>query len=409
MISKNIKNNSILIGKRIAYVIESFNPGITPLGGAGIITQSIAHEILKQDVNLKVIVDSYSPQAPKKIKSWNREDLDVYQFPLLKCMPKGVHFFGRTRRKYIIAKLNFNNILKLTKPDIVHIHSHPDGLVRLALEFKKKTKAKIIFTTHGLDPKFNKYPHYKDVPYFPKWIEAVESVDFWVPCGPVDQKGLIKWGISEEKILPIYNGVEVPESLPEMRNGDKNKEFRITYVGRMIKRKGIFDLAEAMVEVVKGEKNKNFILTMVGAYSNEILKKLQKILEPVSDKLKYEFLGELPNKKIKNILLSSNIFCYPTKSPWEGLPLSILEAGAYGCPMVLSDHYAHLAIYKPNVHAKFFKMSDKEQLTKALLEMINDKEKRIFFIENAYRLIKERFNIREMLKRYMKLYHLVLK
>src|SRR4030042_4568686 len=310
-----------LSDKNIIQVIGQFGPRADTIGGSGIIMKSIALESIKHGANVKVIVDSYSPIAPKKIKTWNRDGLDVYKFPLLKSMPKGVHILGRTRRKYLIAKMNFKNILNFTKPDIVHFHIPPDGYLRSALEFKLKTKAKIIVTTHGLDPRFNKYSNYKDVPYFPKWTESVECVDAWVPCGPVDQKGLLEWGIPEEKIFPIYNGVEVTGSLPKIKNEDQKKEFRITYVGRMIERKGILDLADAMVEVVKKEKDKNFILTMVGGYQEKILQSLRERLEPANEKLQYEILGELPNNEIKKILLSSDIFCYPTKSPWEGLPL----------------------------------------------------------------------------------------
>jgi glycosyltransferase involved in cell wall biosynthesis len=391
--------------KNILQIIGNFGPGTDIIGGSGIIMRSIALESKKNGANVKVAVDGYSPAAPSKIQSWNRDGLEVIKFPLLRSMPKSVKCMGKTQRRYLYTNLKFSKLANLTRPDIVHFHIHPNGLLRLGLEFKKKTKAKIIVTTHGLDSRFHDCGNYKKVAFSPQWTESVEAVDIWVPCSPVDHKGLLEWGIPDDKIYPIYNGVEVPESLPALKNGGtEDKEFRITYVGRMIERKGILDLADSMVEVVKQERDRSFVLTMLGGYKPEILKSLKKCLEPVNGKLKSKFQGELSNNEVKDILYSSDIFCYPTKSPREGLPLSILEAGAYGCPMVLSDHYAHLSIYKPEVHANFFKMSNKEDLAQKLLDLIRSKEKRNEIRKNTYKLVKEKFNIKEMLNKYMLLY-----
>lgn len=396
-----------LVNVNIAHVVPHFGPEPDVIGGAGVMMRAIALESKRHGANVRVITDRYSPIAPR-LNNWNRDGLDVYKFPLLQSMPNNVHPFGRTRRKYIISKISFRKVTRIICPDLAHFHMHPSGLLRLALEFKLRTQSRIVVTTHGLEHRYHDCGNYENLPYFPKWTESVEAVDAWVPCGPVDHRGLLTWGIPEEKIVPIYNGVDVPSSLPHNRRDEPNSQCRITYVGRMIGRKGIFDLAQAMAELAKQHKNRQFVLTMVGGCKAEVLRELQNSLQTPNGRLQGDFTGELPSDKIEHILYSTDIFCSPTKSPWEGLPLNILEAGAYGCPIILSDHPAHLAVYSPDVHAKYFQKANVKSLVEALTELVNSPDKRAFLRTNAYKLVKERFNINDMLQNYMSLYNRLL-
>jgi glycosyltransferase involved in cell wall biosynthesis len=394
-----------LNGKNVVQVIGRFGPGDEFLGGSGLILRSLGQEFQGRGGNLKVIVDGYVPMSPKGMRTWTRDGLEVHKFPLLRSMPEHVHPLGRARRRQFIAGLAFRKIVRLTRPDLVHFHLHPNALLRLALAFKEKTGAKVVFTTHGLDPRFHRHGSYRDVPCFPRWAESVESVDIWVPCGPVDRAGLLDWGIEEGKIFPNYNGVKVPDMLPEAKGpGSDGGDLKIVYAGRIIERKGILDLAEAMASLSAAGPGRKYCLTMAGEGPEDVRRRIIQILAPAGHNVKIDFRGLLDEDGVRDLLLSSHIFCYPTKSPHEGLPLSILEAGAYGCPMVLSDHESHLAVYKRDVHAAFFKKADAGQLAEILIDLVNDRDKQIALRRNAYTLVKEKYNIRRMLSEYMDLY-----
>ena len=100
--------STILSGKNIIQVREHHGPGKSPIGGAGNILQFLALECLKHGASVKVVVDKYSLKAPKNLKSWNRDGLEIIKGPLLKSMPKTVFFLGKTMRRYILAKIQLN-------------------------------------------------------------------------------------------------------------------------------------------------------------------------------------------------------------------------------------------------------------------------------------------------------------
>ena len=52
-----------------------------------------------------------------------------------------------------------------------------------------------------------------------------------------------------------------------------------------------------------------------------------------------EYLGNfIDGERKKELYLSSHIFCLPTYYPYEGQPISILEAYATGCVVITTPH-----------------------------------------------------------------------
>lgn len=397
-----------LAGKCIFHVIENFGPGAAIIGGAGIVLRSISWESMRRGANPVVIVDGLKKNVPP-MNNWERDGLKVHKFPLLRSIPIGSHSLGKTRFRQIHAKVKFKKVLELIRPNLVHMHLY-NGSLRFGFELKRLTGAKIIVTAHGLDTHFLKWKKYHRVEYAPSWKESIEAVDAWVPVGPLVNEKLLKWGISEEKIIPIYNGVDVPDTLAQFKNDiELKRQAKIVYAGRVIKKKGVLDLADAVVEFVGLMPNIRPHLQIVGGCSEEMEHALHDRLKNAKGQLDYELLGEVNSERVREIVSASDIFCHPSKNPNEGIGLAVLEPGAYGCPMILSDHPAYfMSVYKPDIHAVFHKSGNVKGLALSIVRLVKDGDLRRKLRENAYKLVKERYNRSKMLDDYMALYERLL-
>lgn len=122
----------------------------------------------------------------------------------------------------------------------------------------------------------------------------------------------------------IYNGIDVPQ-IPRYRSDDGYKI--ISFVGRLIYGKGVQDLIIAFKNL---KMNNKVVLKIVGKGNYE--KELRKLAKGDPFIL---FLGEYNRQQVNALLAQTDIFVNPSYS--EGLPTSVIEAGAMGVPIVATD------------------------------------------------------------------------
>jgi glycosyltransferase involved in cell wall biosynthesis len=138
--------------------------------------------------------------------------------------------------------------------------------------------------------------------------------------------------VEQDKEKVIYNGIS-PEFLEK---ADTNRiksnadgTYRITYIGRLVKIKGVDLLIRAVAEIA-GEKN--VVLDVVGDGAE------RKALEELSEKLgtdeNVHFHGQQAD--VGQFLKKSDIFVYPSVCQ-EVFGISIVEAMAYGLPCVANN------------------------------------------------------------------------
>lgn len=127
--------------------------------------------------------------------------------------------------------------------------------------------------------------------------------------------------IYKRKTITLYNCVDT--SLFKKTKARKRwKGQIITFVGRLIEAKGVQDLIKATEDI------KNVTVLVVGSGNYE--GKLKRMARQ-----KVKFLGQKDKEGIKDILSVTDIFVNPSWA--EGLPTSVLEAGAMGVPVIATD------------------------------------------------------------------------
>jgi glycosyltransferase involved in cell wall biosynthesis len=102
------------------------------------------------------------------------------------------------------------------------------------------------------------------------------------------------------------------------------EEVVITYIGRLIREKGVLNLIDAFNRL---DNNKSIRLVIAGD---------GELLEPIREKYttsNIDVLGRLNFIRVMSLFKRTDIFVYPSLYP-EGLPTSILEAGLMECAIV---------------------------------------------------------------------------
>lgn len=138
-----------------------------------------------------------------------------------------------------------------------------------------------------------------------------------------------KWNVNHI-ILP--NGYDAPETLSRV---ESNEGVRCTFIGRMdIYQKGL-DLLIAACNIRQEKLRKaNFVLTLYGPDWNGSIDKLRKLIDTngISDIVKLG--GEIKGGAKADCLLSSDLFIMTSR--FEGMPMGLIEALAYGVPALLT-------------------------------------------------------------------------
>jgi glycosyltransferase involved in cell wall biosynthesis len=131
-----------------------------------------------------------------------------------------------------------------------------------------------------------------------------------------------------KKILSVYpHGVDTNEFSPN--ENSRPNHLSITYVGRLVKNKGVLSLPAIFRKVKENVPNATLNIVGDGPLKSEMEEQMTGFSSDIT------FYGGIPHTEVANVLQNSTIFCLPSKS--EGLSLTTLEAMSTGLPVVVSD------------------------------------------------------------------------
>jgi len=146
------------------------------------------------------------------------------------------------------------------------------------------------------------------------------------------------------------------------------KDFVITFVGRIVKDKGINELIEAFVNLSK--KYNNLKLLLVGDYEEHLnpIKKENKILiDSLDSIITVGFQND-----IRDFLSITDLFVLPSYR--EGLPNSLIEAGSFGIPLLATNINGCNEIIDDGITGILVEKKSAKKLEEAIDKLLEDKE-----------------------------------
>jgi len=183
-------------------------------------------------------------------------------------------------------------------------------------------------------------------------------------------------GVDTEYFKNKYNKEEELET-KGMYNILKD-DFVITFIGRLVKDKGINELVESFVILLK--KYPNLKLLLVGIYEDHLYKidkETERLISELNSIITVGF-----QKDTRKFLSITDLFTLPSYR--EGLSNALIEAGSFGIPLLATDIIGNNEVIENNETGVLVKMKDVMSLTNGIEKFIIDK-KFYFYIKGNVR------------------------
>ena len=261
---------------------------------------------------------------------------------------------------------------------IVHIHTASYNSFRRSawyITLAKLFRKRVILHIHGGG--FKKY-YVKD----PQWISSIlNECDALITLSD-SWKEYFKTISTKPDVFVVENIVPKPSVKKISKNDNK---FHLLYLGLITEEKGIFDLVDVLYEHFDSFKDK--LVLHIGGNG-----KTYKLFELIKDYslgevIRYEGFVSGANKE--TLLSVCDALILPSYA--EGLPVSILEAMAYGKPILSTPVGGIPEIVKDNVNGILFQPGDKDVMYNSICKLLIDKTLRINMGDKSLQYIKPFF------------------
>jgi glycosyltransferase involved in cell wall biosynthesis len=217
--------------------------------------------------------------------------------------------------------------------DLIHINPSfryaalvRDGLIlKEAKRFGKKTLIFFHGWSHGIARIVDKYFH---DPFFSVYNRA----DAFVVLASEFKRTLESWGFKQPIYLEttpvddaLINGFSIAKRIRTIKEKER---VRLLFLSRIETQKGIRETLEALNKRVAVYPNMRLVVAGDGTY----LHQARQMAIRLGLKDKVQFLGSVKGGEKKEAFRNSDIYVLPTYG--EGMPTSVLEAMAFGLPVV---------------------------------------------------------------------------
>ena len=195
------------------------------------------------------------------------------------------------------------------------------------------------------------------------------------------------------KIEVLYNAVPVYGHNPFNTNA-KN----ILFLGRLGKRKGVYDLLDALL-ILNNRMNEDVKVYLCGDGDVEAVtvKVAQMGLEH-----RIAHIGWINNVKREEFLKNTMINVLPSYN--EGLPMKILETMSYGIPNISTDIASIPEVINDGVNGFLITPGDVESLAARIWTLLSDSSLQKDFSDAAYNFIKDNFSLKNNIEHLKKIY-----
>jgi len=297
--------------------------------------------------------------------------------------------------------LNFSKVKRLIyqlKPDILHAHIITSyGVVAAWIGYQP-----LVVSAMGSDVLYlaERYWLYRRVT---QWV--LDRAQVVTASAEVMAEALVKLGVSREKIVTHYYGIDIARFNTEVRCGKKKSKTIILCTRYFEKPQNVADFIKAIPWALKHLSEESVEFWVIGTGSEE------KRIRALSKKLILDgvirFLGEIPHETMPYYFGLADVYVSPSISDTNHV--SLTEAMACGVFPVVTDIPANRSWIVNGVNGLLVPVGNPEALGMKIAEAIERKDLREDAIAKNLDIIRSRAlwedNIKKLEGLYEKLIH----
>jgi len=362
--------------------------------------------------SLGFFVGQYQPLSEKfdiAVVSSQEEELVAFG----KAQSIKVHYIPMVRDISLLndfkGLLGFLRLFRKERPEIVHGNTPKGSLLSMLAAWLTGVPIRI-YMCHGL--RYQGFTGFKR-----KLLMTMERItcrcatDVMCVSKGVSEV-LISDHISKKQPVVVWNGsvrgIDAQKFNPDKeydregkrkQYGLKETDFVLTFVGRIVKDKGIQELVEAFL--VLSERYKDMKLLLVGKMEqegnaiNEITKGIIEENESI--------IAPGQQNDVPDILAITNLFVFPSYR--EGFGLSLMEAGAMGVPSVSTNIIGCNEVIEEGKTGLLIPTHSSSAIVQAVEKLYCDKQLYNSLRENCRASIMSRYEQQELFAKYRDFYY----
>lgn len=273
---------------------------------------------------------------------------------------------------------------------LVHIHmSEPPSAIRkcLFMPFAKLLGKKVIVHFHAFSPETTINSKYQKI-----YKYLFNEADCVIVLSQLWEKYVNDTFHLGDKVKVIYNPCTT-----EILKEEYVKKNQILFAGTVNARKGYADMIKAFAKIASEYPDWSIVFAGNGEIDNG--KKLAKQYGIDNQTI---FLGWVNGKAKDKVFKESKIFCLPSYA--EGFPMAVLDAWAYGLPVITTPVGGIPDIAEDGKNMLLFNAGDTEKLAYNMKALIDNEDLRNHIIYESIKLSKTTFNIDTINKQIESLY-----
>lgn len=293
----------------------------------------------------------------------------------------------------------------LKKSQFANIHNSTFGVLLpkktkliLTLHTLASEEGSYLNTRHSLKKKLKSLSRRSIIRYFEKI--TLSNVAHIIVLNEDIKKSVLEFGIPENKITIIPNGVDTEEFVfNKPREINENSIIKFLYVGRLVDRKNLLLLIETIIHLNRNDIR--FDIIGLGPEEDHLRSYVKKNcrLNNIS------FLGYKKGKELIDHYQNCDVYVLP--SFYEGLPFTLLESQSCGRPALIGNFSNSEKIVIENYNGHIVKENTLEGFKEGLLEFLTNKKKIIEMSYNARRNIEDKYSIENSFKETLKVFESV--
>jgi len=232
--------------------------------------------------------------------------------------------------------------------------------------------------------------------YYDSAVHYSPIIDTYIAISSNIEKKLRERIGTSKKIVPVFEGVKVPDIFKENKSSDI---IRIVYAGRIECKQKAMERSIPFIENLEKE-NTAYYWTVIG--DGLYLTTMKQRIKEIGAGQHVEFSGIIPRSRWIESLANQDVFLLFSK--FEGLSVAMLEAMAHGVVPIVTETSGADDVISDGKNGFIISQDKLHEMADRVIFLKNNPDLRKTMSRAAWQTIRDRFSLQKITDRYEEIF-----